>query len=480
MNRNSTLFVLIFLSQILFLTKSSALSGEIGYHDPSTIVKEGNRYWVFSTGGGITVSYSNDLFHWTKSDKTVFANGIWPAWINTAVPGFNGDFWAPECIYMNGKYYLYYSCSVFGTPHSAIGLVTNKTLDPNSSDYKWNDEGLVVSSFLNDDFNAIDPAVFKDDNGDVYLTYGSFFKGIAMIKLNVLTGKPDATAKKIKVAGGGFGQIDWEAAYVFKNGEYYYLVVNRANCCRDISSTYFIVTGRSLNPTGPFLDDNNIDLKEGGGKHLLATSGKYIGPGHFGLLRDNGTDIISMHYYNGDNLGKAALDIASLKYIDGWPVITRDWLPSGRYKITNQHSGLVWDSWGCNGQTLEAIAQGQWHNLACQQWDIAPLGDGVYKIVSAREYGTVDAIFNPHGLHSKLYITKWLNTNNQKYRISRAADGSYIFTSVLSSKLIEMPSASTTVGVYLQLWDYTGHPCQKWYVDQVGATMRNSMLYVSK
>lgn len=479
--KNFTYLFLALFVQCLFIKKSYGLDGNYLFHDPSTIVKEGGKYWIFSTGDGITTAYSDDLYRWTEIQQPVFAKGTWPAWINTAVPGFAGRFWAPDCIFMNGKYYLYYSCSLPHSSRSAIGLATNPTLDPNNSNYKWTDHGPVVSSSSNNDFNAIDPAIFKDDNGDVYLTYGSFFNGIAMVKLDPLTGKPAPGNSVVKVAGSSVGQYDWEAAYVFKNGSYYYLVANRGHCCRDLSSTYFLVTGRSKNPTGPFLDDNNIDLNNGGGKHLLATSGKYIGPGHFGLLRQNGANFVSMHYYDGENLGKNTLDIGSLKFIDDWPVFTRDWIPAGRYRITNQHSGLVWDSWGCNGQYLEAVAQAEWHAYLCQQWDFAPLGDGVYKIVNAREYGTVDAMRNSF-LLARLQIVPWLNNSSQKFKIDRAADGSYLLTSLNIPRLIEIPSASTASGTFLGLWSYTGHSCQRWYINAPGSEVGNPVnsLFVVK
>ena len=134
----------LFLTSYLAIQQVYALQGANGAHDPSTIVKSGNTYWIFTTGDGIYGMYSTDLISWTPGPKTVFPIGTWPSWINAKVPGFQGNFWASECKFMNGKYYLYYSCSTFGSRVSAIGLATNVTLDPNSPNYKWEDQVEVV------------------------------------------------------------------------------------------------------------------------------------------------------------------------------------------------------------------------------------------------------------------------------------------------------------------------------------------------
>src|SRR5205085_3251670 len=143
-------------------TNSEALDN--GAHDPSTITKDGNKYFMYGTGftysdGTIvpfTIAYSTNLYTWTRSYKTVFPKGTWPKWINTIVPGFTGNFWAPDIVFMNGKYYLYYSASSFGSSTSVIGLATSPTLDPNSPDYLWTDQGMVVSSSSSSQANAID------------------------------------------------------------------------------------------------------------------------------------------------------------------------------------------------------------------------------------------------------------------------------------------------------------------------------------
>ncbi|UUZ49608.1 family 43 glycosylhydrolase [Massilia sp. B-10] len=107
-------------------------------------------------------------------------------WISAKIPGFGGSFWAPDVIHMNGYYYLYYSVSTFGTSSSAIGVARSASLRNPS----WQDLGIVVESFGgSSEINAIDPALMRDHDGKVYLSYGSFFGGIGLAEINQASGK---------------------------------------------------------------------------------------------------------------------------------------------------------------------------------------------------------------------------------------------------------------------------------------------------
>lgn len=458
------LFVISFM--LIFCPAAKALKGNINSHDPSTLVKDGNKYWQFTTGNGIYAAYSTDLISWTAGPQTVFPIGTWPSWINSAVPGFNGTFWAPDVIYMNSKYYLYYSVSTFGSSKSAIGVaVSNSLNNPN-----WQDLGMVVSSNgSSGTYNAIDPGMFKDTNGKVYMTYGSFFGGLVVVEIDPSTGKVKSGSSTVKVAGGN--GASWEAPAIIKEGGYYYLFANRGACCQGVNSTYKIVAGRSTSVWGPYVDTNGVGLTNGGGTTVLSSSGRYIGPGHFGLLRENGSNFISVHYYDGWDNGNAKLDILNMGFANGWPFLTRDWIAAGQYRITNKNSGKVWDSWGCTGAIGESIAQGDWNNLVCQKWNLTPLGDGIYKISSAIGTRVVDVINCNANNGAKLNLWDWYDNNCQKFKLERAGDGSHVFTSLTGDRVVEVPGHSTAVGTQLGLWDYNGGAHQKWSIDPASLTL---------
>ena len=74
-----------------------------------------------------------------------------------------------------------------------IALATNATLDPASPDYRWKDEGVVVASNPGDPFNAIDPAIVVAADGGVWMSWGSFWGGIKMRRIDPSTGKVSAS-----------------------------------------------------------------------------------------------------------------------------------------------------------------------------------------------------------------------------------------------------------------------------------------------
>ncbi len=288
-----------FLLLIFLASSVLTLHGQPPSHDPGRMMEDGNRYWEFYTGNGISVlSASDPEFKNWQAEPSVFGNS-WPTWINDYVPGFGGIFWAPDCIYMNGKYYLYYSCSTFGSDVSAIGLVTT----PSLNNPTWTDQGMVIhSDGSNMAYNTIDPSIFKDDDGSVWMTFGSWFGGIAIIQLDSVTGK--TTGSSTKLAGGNSQDI--EASYLMKHDGYYYLFVNRGHCCQGVNSTYYVQVGRSDNVTGPYSD----------WRTFLQTDGRYIGPGHVGYNHGR----LTYHIYDRDDDGASKLINTTLSWDNGWPV----------------------------------------------------------------------------------------------------------------------------------------------------------------
>ena len=448
--------------------QAHALQGAQGIHDPSTIIKSGSTYWTFGTGQGIYCMYSTDLVKWTPGPRTVFTNNTYPSWINTKVPGFTGNFWAPECVFQNGKYYLYYSCSTFGSQVSAIGLATNVTLDPASPSYQWVDQGEVISTNSNSSVNAIDPAIFRDASNNTWLTYGSFFGGIRITQLDASTGKPNG-GNQFPVANGGV-----EASYVKQHGAWYYLFINRGNCCQGSASTYYIQVGRSASPTGPFLDQTGADLNNSGGTVLLSGVGRYRGPGQTGIFEENGTTYFSHHYYDSYEGGTPKLGIAKLTWdANDWPVVSRNWVApatgtgsSSRYTVATAAgpAGLVWQVQGCTSAAGQGIAQAARTGGTCQQWDFTALGNGDYKITSALG-GLAASTANCSDANAALLqLSPYTSLDCQQFHIDQANNGSLVFTVLNSSRVVEVPFASANSGTQLGIFDYNGCACQQWFL----------------
>lgn len=312
------------------------LSGDIqGTHDPS-IIKEGNTWYVFATGkapdgGQFAVRCSIDLLTW-KHCGHVFDSV--PAWIHERSPGTK-DLWAPDIAYVDHEYRLYYAYSLFGKNTSGIALATNKTLDPTSPAFKWVDKGLVLESKAEDNFNAIDPNFIDDGKKNSWLSFGSFWDGIKMRRLdaNGMLSQTDTALYSLarrahsandKPASPGLPSDSQaiEAPFIVHHGGYFFLFTSWDLCCRGLKSTYHTVVGRSKAVTGPYVDDKGTPLTEGGGTELLTANARWLGPGGESILLEHkGKDLIVFHAYDSKT-GKPSMQLSTIDWTKGWPHAT--------------------------------------------------------------------------------------------------------------------------------------------------------------
>ena len=292
------------------------LAGQTFIHDPSTIVKDNGRYYVFGTGRGVLSKSSPDLVHWTNG-PSVFDQ--MPAWTFAAVPGFRGC-WAPDVIRLGDRVCLYYSISTWGQQRSAIGLASSPTLTVSATNYHWTDCGPVIQSTNGSAFNTIDPSVMLDADGKLWMTFGSYWTGIYLIQLDPATGlRTDTNAAPQRLAW-NHSNNSIEASCLTRHGDFYFLFVNWGQCCKGTNSTYEVRVGRSQKITGPYLDRDGKDLSDSGGSLFLESAGPFIGPGHIGVLNDGGTNWFSYHYYDANTEGRSRLALGQLEWsVEGWP-----------------------------------------------------------------------------------------------------------------------------------------------------------------
>jgi arabinan endo-1,5-alpha-L-arabinosidase len=278
-------------------------------HDP-TVTKCGDYYYMYQTDasygnaldghGHFPYRRSKDLVTW-EFMGTAFANV--PVWVKDSLnnkrarmvpalpPIANPDYgcWAPCIRKVGNKYRMYYSVVVTNciagtdpnyswTERGFIGLAESDDLATNI----WVDKGMVACSepdgkedYLrtgpNDwsgyfKFNAIDPSYIITPEGDHWLIYGSWHSGIAAVKLNPDTGKPNIwkTINDFGVRIAGRGNIltnRWQAlegAEIIYNEatQYYYLFM----AYDELSVAYNTRVARSTSITGPFvgIDGNNV------------------------------------------------------------------------------------------------------------------------------------------------------------------------------------------------------------------------------
>jgi arabinan endo-1,5-alpha-L-arabinosidase len=297
-----------------------ALEGEPYIHDPSTVMECGGKYYTFGTGGGGLISDDG----WT--------------WRRGAVRPGGGA--APDAIRIGDRYLVAYGATgggLGGGHNGRILTMWNKTLDPQSPDFKYSEATVVASSDGLEDCDAIDPSFLLDPtDGRLWLTYGTYFGFIRLVELHPQTGKRVEGNQPVNIA------IDCEATTMMYRDGWYYLLGTHGTCCDGANSTYNIRVGRSRKVTGPFLDNMGMEMLRGGGKLVVAANGRLIGPGHFGLI-DLGEDVqkFSCHYEADlDRSGRSILDIRALLWKDGWPVAGGPFT-GGTFQILSERKGYA-------------------------------------------------------------------------------------------------------------------------------------------
>jgi arabinan endo-1,5-alpha-L-arabinosidase len=295
-----------------------ALGGEPYIHDPSTVVLCDGKYYAFGTGGGSLVS--DDGWTWHSG---------------TRIDGVGA---APDLIHIEDRYYLAYASTgggIGGGHAGSIHVMWSKTLDPKSPDYGFTDNNIVALSDGIEDCDAIDPGFLLDPtDGRLWVTYGTYFGFTRIVELDPKTGYRVADNEAIDIA------IDCEATDPIYRDGWYFLLGTHGTCCDGANSTYNIRVGRSKSVTGPYLDNLGNDMLKGGGKLVVAASGRFVGPGHFGLMDlGDGVEKFSCHYEADlDRSGRSVLDIRPLLWKDGWPM-AGDNFKEDTYEIQSESSG---------------------------------------------------------------------------------------------------------------------------------------------
>ncbi|MDE6036425.1 MAG: RICIN domain-containing protein [Ruminococcus sp.] len=311
----------------------SANYNRVGVHDPSIVKLDDGSYYI--AGSHLAAARSANLTDWyftadsqngTKNTtffKDIYTDLAIPAsWSSPSRADYDlsGNLWAPDIVYNKemGKYCMYLSingddykssivmCTAdnIDGPYTYVDTIVYSGFENNDTfSYKKTDAEKVlgknpdISRYLDKNgkwnpqygTNAIDPAVFYDENGNLWMIYGSWFGGLFMLELDEKTGLRDYNVKYdtvpdvsdaymgIKTAGGHW--VSGEGAYIEymenpKTGKgYYYLFVSYG--CFNNDGGYNMRVFRSENPSGPYLDQN-------GNSAIYKTGGDNIG-GNIGM-----------------------------------------------------------------------------------------------------------------------------------------------------------------------------------------------------
>lgn len=301
-------------------------------HDPS-MIRCGDYFYVYSTGDTLEMRRSRNLHNWEYLGSVLDAI---PDWVQEKIQDSDdntvSNLWAPDIFYHNDKYYMNYSASLWGQNISTIALLSNVTLDPDDPLYEWVDEGEIISSA--DDtsvsYNTIDGAFVHDQSGQPWMAFGSFWSGVKLIRLDASTLTPADTTIYSLAWNPYTTYYPIEAAYIVYRNGYYYLFVNHDICCSGVDSTYKIMVGRSAAITGPYYDQDGINMMVGGGTLFAGSGDRWIGPGHASVVTVDDQDFVAFHAYDALNDGAHALRVHELEWDEeGWPVLGDSVVPDG-------------------------------------------------------------------------------------------------------------------------------------------------------
>lgn len=401
----------------------------VSVHDPSVIRDPATgMYYVF--GSHIDAAKSADLQSWrlftngyARTNNRLFGDlsgNLKPAfaWAGEDLEDCAGGFavWAPD-VFWDADYvhadgskgaYLMYFCTSSTYMRSVIAFAVSKNIE---GPYTFA-ENLIYSGFTdNDSFatsatknvnrkytstnideliaagqvtynaswfnqhnfnnqmfpNAIDPAIYTDPDGRMYMCYGSWSGGIFTLEIDKATGRcihpktgttPDGRMVDsyfgTKISG-GWGKSG-EGPFIEYNAEtgFYYLFVTYGG----LTSTggYNMRVGRSRSPLGPFKDaagrdmvlPQNPDLNAVGLKlmtnYMLPGLQKaYMAPGHNSVLHDDdGQWYLINHTRFDDGTEYHEVRVHAMRFnADGWPVV-----------MPYEYSGETWSEHGYDPREL--------------------------------------------------------------------------------------------------------------------------------
>lgn len=285
--------------------------------DPSIVKGEDDYYYAYGTEDAWGDHSKPVLVPITRSKNLVDWEYMGPAFESKPMWKGAGSIWAPHATKYKGKYYLYYSLSIWGDSNPGIGVAVSE-----NAQGPFKDKGKLFTSEEIGVENSIDPYFYTSEEGDPYLFWGSFH-GIYGVKLSDNGLK--TAGDKFKLAGDAF-----EAPYIIKREGFYYFFGSKGSCCEGENSSYHVAVGRSKSLTGPYLDKAGEDIKVSEGTTILRgqDDGLYVGPGHNAIVQDDsGTDWIVYHAINKDDpklwtgATRRPLMIDPIIWKDGWPTV---------------------------------------------------------------------------------------------------------------------------------------------------------------
>jgi len=308
-------------------------------HDP-VILEDNGTYYMYSTGiigWGVELRTSTDLVNWTYVSEfaTSHDNELKVPDVMNATNNAMTNVWAPEVIKVGSEYWMYYSCSGSGGRNSCMALA--KATSPTGP---FTYEGIVLQTTNSTEsyMNGIDASIEYDQDGNMWMSYGSFFGGIRVVQLNSSTGFLMTSGDEGTLIASRPSSIDngaVEAPVIRYHDGYYYLFVSYDNLFgpeRGGGGSYHVRVGRSTSITGPYVDQDGEAMLVAGETtgYKLTANYKFDGAtgwwavGHCDILEtSDGKWIYASHArVNGDQNAPYSYIHQMTWNKEGWPTLS--------------------------------------------------------------------------------------------------------------------------------------------------------------
>ncbi|WP_424685540.1 glycoside hydrolase family 43 protein [Enterococcus sp.] len=273
---------------------------DVTVHDPS-VIKDGDEFYVI--GSHMMFAKSSDLMKWEQVQSSVAEDQLFDDIHKELANEFEyaqtDTLWAGDIVQLkDGRYYMYY-CFCQGTsPLSVLGVAVSDNVDGpyekvESFLYSGTSPQFGETYNATKDPNVIDPDVFYDEEGKLWMVYGSYSGGIYIMEMNEETGLPkDRDSYGTKLIGGNHSRI--EAPYIQYNKDtgYYYLFLSFGGL--DSYGGYNMRVARSKTPNGPYEDSEGNLMSEVMGQPNTTFDDLSIEPfgvklmGNFSYTEDDG------------------------------------------------------------------------------------------------------------------------------------------------------------------------------------------------
>ncbi len=204
-------------------TGTNPLFTEIFTADPAVLVHDCTFYITAGHDEGTTGFYLKDWYVLSSKDMVNWSYNGGPVLTLDVFTWANANAWASQMVERNGKFYWYVPINQSGGAMTIGVAVGDSPLGPFSDPiggplindaiemaaFDYNDPGQTVYT--------IDPTVLIDDDGQAYLTYGSFFR---MVTVKLGEDMISLDGEMVEATPPGF----FEAPYLLKRGDTYYVV----------------------------------------------------------------------------------------------------------------------------------------------------------------------------------------------------------------------------------------------------------------